>query len=198
MKVIGLTGGIGTGKSTVSSYLKEKEFAIVDADQIAREITAPGEPLLKELSEAFGTSLILQDGSLDRKALADIVFMNKEKKKKLDRMMHSRIIAEIENQVREYKRGAYRGIILDVPLLFETGLEKMCDETWLLTADRQVRIERVCLRDGASPADVERRIQNQMDDEEKKKRADKILDNSGERDVLLMQVDSLIQEMQEV
>lgn len=193
MKVIGLTGGIGTGKSTVSAYLKEHGFAVVDADRIAHEVVEPGKPLLTELAAAFGGELIRQDGTLDRKGLAAIVFPDPEKRRQLDRIMHGRILEEIRRQVGVHQEaGVCRGVIMDVPLLFETGLDKDCHQVWVVTADQEIRIARVCARDGMRPEEVKARMANQMDDAEKCRRADKLIDNSGNRGELFAQLSALI------
>ena len=182
MKIVGLTGGIGTGKSTASKYLADNGFAVIDADQIAREVVEPGQPLLEKLRETFGAGIIRVDGSLDRKALAAIVFADERKRDELDRVMHGRILQVIDEQIRELQgQGVCRGIILDAPLLFETGLEQKCDQTWLLVADTEIRIRRVCSRDGSTPQEVEARMKSQMDDREKRRRAGVVLDNSGSR-----------------
>lgn len=193
MRVIGLTGGIGTGKSTASEYLRKQGFSIIDADRISREIVEPGTLLLKELEKSFGSGIIKDDGTLDRKALAAIVFSDKEKKSRLDGLMHGHILDEIERKISESQSGEGRGIIVDAPLLFETGLEKKCDQVWLITADEKLRILRVCERDGMDPEEVRARIQNQMADEEKKERAHRIVDNSGSKEALLAQLAELIE-----
>ena len=193
MRVIGLTGGIGTGKSTASEYLRKQGFSIIDADRISREIVEPGTLLLKELEKNFGSGIIKDDGTLDRKALAAIVFSDKEKKSRLDGLMHGHILDEIERKISESQSGEGRGIIVDAPLLFETGLEKKCDQVWLITADDKLRILRVCERDGMDPEEVRARIQNQMADEEKKERAHRIVDNSGSKEALLAQLAELIE-----
>ena len=193
MRVMGLTGGIGTGKSTASEYLRKQGFSIIDADRISREIVEPGTLLLKELEKNFGSGIIKDDGTLDRKALAAIVFSDKEKKSRLDGLMHGHILDEIERKISESQSGEGRGIIVDAPLLFETGLEKKCDQVWLITADEKLRILRVCERDGMYPEEVRARIQNQMSDEEKKERAHRIVDNSGSKEALLAQLAELIE-----
>lgn len=193
MRVIGLTGGIGTGKSTASEYLRKQGFSIIDADRISREIVEPGTLLLKELEKNFGSGIIKDDGTLDRKALAAIVFSDKEKKSRLDGLMHGHILDEIERKISESQSGEGRGIIVDAPLLFETGLEKKCDQVWLITADEKLRILRVCERDGMDPEEVRARIQNQMADEEKTERAHRIVDNSGSKEALLAQLAELIE-----
>lgn len=194
MEIIGLTGGIGTGKSTVSNFLRENNFAIVDADLISREVVEPGKPLLKELEEAFGSEIINEDGSLNRKGLAAIVFNDVEQRKLMDSIMHKEILAEMRRCMESYQQqGTHQGIIIDAPLLFEIGLEKWCNQVWLVTADMDIRIQRVCARDNAVPAEVEARIRNQMSDDEKRKLSDEILDNSGTLENLHKQITDLLE-----
>lgn len=132
---------------------------------------------------------------MDRKALAGIVFADVEKRKRLDSLMHGRIIQVIQEQIEEYQAaGTHKGIIVDAPLLFETGLDQRCETTWLITAEREIRIARVCARDGMTAEEVAARIRNQMDDAEKKKRADRLIDNSGTVQELEQQILDFIEQ----
>ncbi|MCQ4635928.1 dephospho-CoA kinase [Anaerovorax odorimutans] len=196
MEIIGLTGGIGTGKSTASAFLAERGFAIIDADKIARAVVEPGEPLLKKLEVVFGEGIIKKDGSLDRKGLAAIVFTDKTKRQELDRIMHGTIIRVIDDRLRKLSaESACRAIVIDAPLLFETGLEKKCSQVWVLTADQEIRIQRVCRRDGTTPEEVRARISSQLDDDEKKRRADMVIDNSGSRQALENKLQHMIDQI---
>jgi len=188
VRVVGLTGGIGTGKSTAAEYLKKKGFAHIDADQIGRDITADGSPMLPVLDGIFGPTgeygvegfdILREDGSLDRKALASIVFTDMKKKLKLDKVMFKAIIAETKRLVEVYSQDDPVGILIDAPLLFEAGLDKECDLVLLIVADMDVRIHRVCARDGATEQEVRNRINSQMSDEEKISRSHVVVDNSG-------------------
>ena len=199
VKVVGLTGGIGTGKSTAAEYLKKKGFAHIDADQIGRDITADGSPMLPVLDSIFGPGgeygvegidILREDGSLDRKALASIVFTNMERKLKLDEVMFKAIVAETERLVEVYAAEEPVGILIDAPLLFEAGLDRNCDMVLLIVADIDVRIHRVCARDGATEQEVRNRINSQMSDEEKKLRSDVIVDNSGTLEELETQLEN--------
>ncbi len=206
--VIGLTGGIGTGKSTVAEYLKKRQYAHVDADQIGRDLTADGSDLLPVLDRVFGPEgemgrpgkpILRADGSLDRKALGAIAFSAQEKKEKLDEIMLKHIIAEIDRQVEKYQSAAEdaagivtAGILIDAPLLFEAGLADRCDRVLLVTADLDTRIQRVCKRDGISEQAVRDRISCQMSEDEKRKRSDLIVDNSGTMEELEKQLDILL------
>ncbi len=199
VKVVGLTGGIGTGKSTAAEYLKSKGFAHIDADQIGRDITADGSPMLLVLNSIFGpmgeygvegVDILKENGSLDRKALASIVFTDMNKKLKLDEVMFKAIIAETERLVELYSEDDPVGILIDAPLLFEAGLDKKCDLVLLIVADIDVRIHRVCVRDGATEQEVRDRINSQMSDEEKIARSHVIVDNSGSFEELEKQLEN--------
>ena len=188
IKVVGLTGGIGTGKSTAAEFLKKKGFAHIDADQIGRDITADGSPMLTVLDSIFGPkgeygiegfAILNEDGSLDRKALASIVFTDMERKLKLDEVMFKAIIAETDRQLSVLSQEAPVGILIDAPLLFEAGLDDRCDIVMLIVADMDVRIHRVCMRDGATEKEVMDRINSQMSDAEKREKSHVIIDNSG-------------------
>lgn len=193
MKVIGLTGGIGSGKSTVSSYLRDKGFYIIDADEMARNMTAKGSKCLENLEKAFGREVILEDGNLNRKKLGEIVFSDKEKKAKLEELTTEVVVKNIEDETEHLRRtGKYDIIFLDVPLLFETGLNKCCDAVVVVTADDNVRIQRVVARDGISPLQVRARINNQMSTEEKISMATDVIDNSEGKEELHRNIEQLL------
>lgn len=198
-RVVGLTGGIGTGKSTAAEYLKKKGFAHIDADQIGRDITADGSPMLPVLDSIFGPTgeygvegfdILREDGSLDRKALASIVFTDMDRKMKLDEVMFKAIIAETKRLVEVYSQDEPVGILIDAPLLFEAGLDKECDLVLLIVADMDVRIHRVCARDGATQQEVRNRINSQMSDEEKIPKSHVVVDNSGTLEELEIQLEN--------
>ena len=196
MIVIGITGGIGTGKTTASDYLEEKGFAVIDADQIGRELTADGQPILTEIRDRFGC---VTDGGaegnglvLDRKAMADLVFNNKEIKEEYDQLIHAEIIEEIDREIEELSKTDVKGILLDAPLLFEANINDRCDVVILITADMDERIGRVSLRDDADEEDIQDRINNQFSDDEKARSSDFIVDNSGEPEDMYRQLDDII------
>lgn len=199
MMVIGLTGGIGTGKSTAAAYLAGKGFAHIDADQIGRDLTADGQPVLETIRDMFGcVSAGTGNGLvLDRKALADVVFGDSEKRRAFDAVIHREIIAEIDRLIAEYgKMSEYRAVLLDAPLLFEAGINDRCDVVILITADMDIRISRVVSRDGITPDAVRARIANQMSDEEKIKQSDVIVDNSGVPEQMYRQLDEIIKHLE--
>ncbi|QZY56579.1 dephospho-CoA kinase [Crassaminicella profunda] len=179
MKVIGLTGGIASGKSTASNILKEFEIPVIDADLIAREIVLPGQPALCEIKNVFGGKVIKEDGSLNRKVLGQLVFSDKEQLKKLNNITHKRIIEEIVNRINMYnKMNTYPVIIIDAPLLIELHMEELVDEVWLVAANETVQLNRLMSRDKISDEDALKRMKSQISTKEKKKYADVILDNN--------------------
>lgn len=205
-QVIGLTGGIGTGKSTAAKYLVSRGMVHIDADAISRQITEKDpdtpNPVLEEIGLAFDTNpgaspdssgsdpqVLREDGSLDRQAMAQIVFSDPAKKKLLEDILFRHIIREIHRQI-DAAQG--QSVLLDVPLLFESGLDSLCDKVIVVKAEPQVRIRRVMERDGCSAEDVEARIRNQMPEEEKIARADFAVDNSSTRQDLERQLDQVL------
>ncbi len=191
MKIIGLTGGIGSGKSTVSDYLISKGFYVLDADRIAREIVLPGSEMLIELKAIFGAEIILEDGSLNRKKLGEIIFSDAEKKKVLDKLMHTRVLEMIHERILEYHEGKI--IFIDAPLLFETGLDRSVSEVWVIDVEDEIRIRRIMERDGLEREDILKRIRSQMGRKEKNRRADAVLDNSGDVKALYQQIEKLLE-----
>lgn len=190
MKIIGLTGGIGSGKSTASAYLEKKGCVIIDADKISRKLTEKGSPYLEILKEAFGEAFFSEEGELDRKKLGNYVFAKPEQKEKLEKIITEAVIKITLDKLEELKKQAFKGIaVLDAPLLFECGMQKYTDENWLVTAEPEVVTERVKARDGLSDAEIRSRIANQMSVEEKKVLADRILDNSKDLSHLYGQLD---------
>ncbi|MDO4393288.1 MAG: dephospho-CoA kinase [Bacillota bacterium] len=203
--IMGLTGGIGTGKSTASEYLKSKGFVHIDADAISRSITADGSPVLDTLNKVFGPdgemgveghNIIDESGSLMRQALADIVFVDSAKTKRLDEIMLSQIISIIDDKVKRYRESCDMcRVLLDAPLLFESGLDSRCDKVMVIVADKDTRISRVEMRDGISAKQIQERIDNQMDDVEKVSKADYVIDNSGALGELYEQLDKIVKKL---
>ena len=194
MKVIGLTGGIGTGKSTVSAYLKQKNIPVVDADQIAWEITAPGSPVLDDIRALLGDDVFFEDGTMDRQKVASIIFSNQEILSAYEALTTAEAVRRCISELDEYRQqGIYDMAVLDAPLLFECGLESQTDEDWVVDADLEVRISRVMARDGISRQAIMDRIHRQMSSEKKRELADFVIDNSGSLDELHVQIDQLLE-----
>lgn len=193
MKVIGLTGGIGAGKSTVTDHLREKGYIVIDADAIARQITEKDAAALEKIVHCFGTAVLLEDGSLNRRKLGAIVFNDEEKKRQLEQITTVEVVNIIKKQIDDFrKEEKYDIIFVDAPLLFETGADKLTDLVWLVDADTKVRIKRVMYRDGISEKEVVDRIQNQMEGEEKRRLAQEIIDNSKGKEELYGQIEYLL------
>ncbi len=162
--------------------LEARGAAIVDADRIAREVVLPGRPALLDIRETFGEDVIAPDGTLDRKRLGSIVFGDESARRKLEAITHPRIRAEMARQMSEWnEKEPDRLVVADIPLLYESGLDKLYafEDVLVVYVPREVQLERLMARDGMSREDAERRIDAQMPIEEKRKRADVVIDNSG-------------------
>lgn len=192
MKIIGLTGGIGAGKSTVSHYLLQKNIPVIDADRIARQIVQTGTTTLKKLEAVFGNSIILSSGELDRKALAGIVFNDENRKKQLDLITHGDIVEIINKKISEYENLKVPLIFIDAPLLIESGLYNVCSEVWVVDAEDNVRLERVEKRDMSKRDEILARMNNQLTREKRNAYATAILNNSGDKEELYLIIDELL------
>lgn len=177
---IGLTGGIATGKSSVSAYLASKGALLIDADVIAREVMLPGHPVLAAAVQRFGQAILNEDGTLDRKKLGSIVFEHPEERKALEAITHPAIRKEMRERAAAYELNhPDKLVVSDIPLLYESGLEEGFTEVMVVYVPRAVQLERLMNRDQMTQADAEARIAAQMDIERKKERADIVIDNSG-------------------
>ncbi|MCE5171344.1 dephospho-CoA kinase [Paenibacillus profundus] len=176
---IGLTGGIASGKSTVSNLLVERGALLVDADRIAREVVLPGSPVLDKIAELFGTDMLLEDGSLDRKRLGEVVFASEEQRKVLEGVTHPAIRHEMIAQISRLE-GEYpdKLVVVDVPLLYESGLTEMFESVVVVYVPKEIQLQRLIQRDGIDAVQAERRLQSQWDIEEKRTLADVVIDNS--------------------
>ena len=173
--IIGLTGGIGTGKSEAAKFLASLGAVHLDADAISHELTEPGGEALKPIRAEFGEGVFREDGTLDRRALANITFSDPARKRALEAILHPRIQRDIMRGIDRAAEEGAKVVILDVPLLFETGMDALCDETWVLSADPETQVARVMMRDRVEREQVEARIQNQMPAEEKEKLATQVI-----------------------
>lgn len=191
MKVIGLTGGIASGKSTVSAYLKELGAVIVDGDVIAREVIGDINIFIKIIKE-FGSKIVDSNGKLDRKALGTIVFGNNEALKKLNAIVHPEIEAQIKFIVQLYRDKNFKGVlVLDIPLLIEIKLFERVemDELWIVSVSRETQLKRLMDRNDLTEEEANARITSQLSLEEKSKLADIIIDNSTDIEHLNSQID---------
>lgn len=178
MKIIGLTGGIASGKSTVSRALRELGAIIIDADEVAHAIIEPGKPAWKDIVEHFGLGVLNPDQTIDREKLGAIVFNDPEKLQVLNQITHPRVgeqFKQIITTLRAEKSDAV--LFMEVPLLYETHMERICDEVWVVWVDEETQIQRLMKRDGLSREDALKRIDAQMSLDEKARRADFVIDN---------------------
>mgnify|MGYP001942160890 FL=1 len=192
MKKIGLTGGIGSGKSTVAKLLAEAGFKVVDADQIARDIMEPGSPVLDDVADAFGADVIREDGTLDRGKLAGRAFVDKRATEKLNSITHPAIRAESERRFADAEAAGEPAVVYDMPLLVDIGMHRDMDLTVVVDVDADERVRRLVSSRGLDEADARARIAQQIDDATRKAAADVIIDNNGAIDALRPQVDELI------
>ncbi|MCG0276500.1 MAG: dephospho-CoA kinase [Thermosediminibacteraceae bacterium] len=197
MKVIGLTGGIASGKSTVSRMLRRKGAYIIDADEIAKEIVKAGKPAWKDIIEHFGRDILNDDGTIKRRKLANIVFSDEKKLKMLNEITHPRIVEEIKKELEACKKRKEKVVVIDAALLLETGLDVLVDEVWVVAVDEKTQIERLIEREKSiSYTEAMERIRAQMPLEQKLKFATRIIDNSGDVENTQNQVDKLWREIE--
>lgn len=193
MKIIGLTGGIGSGKSTVSAILKEQGYLVVDADELSREVCQKGSPLLRLLVREFGIEIIRDDGTLDRKKLADLAFETQNGTRRLNELVQTAILVRAMERFSDMRMSRDVDIcFFDVPMLYEAGWDKYTDSVWLVTAPEDIRLNRVVHRDHSRRKEVLARMKLQMSEEEKCEKADLILDNSGSEEDLRRQVEQAV------
>jgi dephospho-CoA kinase len=185
---VGLTGGIGSGKSTVSLMLADRGAVVVDGDQIARELVVPDSPALAEIVARFGPDVLHADGTLDRPALADIVFPDPAALADLDAIMHPRIAARAAQLLAEAELGGAPVVVYDMPLLVENGQADEFDVVLVVQAPVPTRLARLAMR-GVRVDDAMERIERQATDEQRAAVADFVLDNSGDEAQLEAQVD---------
>ncbi len=180
MQVIGLTGGIATGKSTVSAILKKAGAVIIDADRIAREVVKKGLPAYREIVENFGETVLLSNGEINRSVLGDLIFNDPRKKKLLNRIVHPHVRRETNRQLKDMEKSSPDTIaVLDIPLLFEAEMHKDLSEVIVVYAPEHIQVKRLMKRDNISEADAVARVRSQMPIEEKKNRATIVIGNSG-------------------
>ena len=191
-KIIGITGGIASGKSTVTNFLRQQGFQVVDADAVVHQLQKPGGRLCKALVQHFGQEIILENGELNRSLLASLIFSNPEERE-WSRITQGEIIREELATLRDQLVQTKEIFFMDIPLLFEQDYASWFDETWLVYVDRDVQVERLMKRDHLSKDEAESRLAAQWPLEKKKDLASHILDNNGNQDQLLTQVRILLE-----
>lgn len=194
MYLIGLTGGMGSGKSTVADCLRSNGIPVIDADVIAHKIMNQ-ESTLDKIHEIFGKNVFDKDGSLNKVKFSSVLFTNIVKRKKLNEFVHPKVWDGMMNETEKYVTEGSKVIFLDVPLLIESGWHARVNETWLVKADYNERIERLRLRTNLSTEEIKKRIEIQMPESEKEEYADKIINNGGTIEETEKQV---IEELQKI
>ncbi len=197
LTVVGLTGGIASGKSTVSSLLKDKGAAIIDADEIAKETMSKGKPVWVSVINHFGEQILNDDKSdIDRKKLADIVFSDRVQLEALNSLTHPEILKEIKKQLENYKKAGRKVIVIDAALLLESGLDTLVDEVWLVVVDEKTQLERLVMREKDMDfAQALNRIKSQMPLKEKLKYANRVIDNNSSIEETREQIDEIWREI---
>ena len=191
-KIIGITGGIASGKSTVTNFLRQKGFQVVDADAVVHQLQKPDGRLFEALVQHFGQKIILENGELNRPFLASLIFSNPEERE-WSRITQGKIIREELATLRNQLAQMETIFFMDIPLLFEQDYVSWFDETWLVYVDRNIQVERLMKRDQLSKNEAESRLAAQWPLEKKKDLASHVLDNNGNQDQLLTQVVSLLE-----
>jgi len=194
-RVVGLTGGIGSGKSTVSRFLAELGARVVDADKIGHQSYQPGTDSWRDLVQTFGRDILAQNETIDRQKLAAIVFSQPEELKIFNAIVHPRMYKIAEKQIEEFRRQGVKVIVLDAPILFETNWTPLVDEVWVVVADEPHVIGRATARSGLNAEQIKSRIRAQMSNEDRIKRADAVIYNNGTAEELREKVNELWQRL---
>jgi len=188
--IIGLTGGIATGKSTVSKILQDLDIKVIDADKIAHNILKYKD-IKNQIINEFGHNVLDSEGYINRKKLGKIVFEDEQKLRKLESITHPKILEIIEDKINKHKDKEI--IVLDAPLLFESTLDQMVDETWVVYTSKKIQLKRLQKRNGLNKEDALKRIEAQMPLEKKKNKADIIIENEGTINDLKKKIEKLVE-----
>lgn len=192
---IAITGGIGSGKSCITSYLTEQGFTVIDADKMSREMTASGGKAMPYILEHFGPAYINEDGSLNRTAMRDLVFRDPESMKLLEQGTTAVVIEDIDKIRKAAEEDGQKVLFYDIPLLFEQHKEDDYDLVWVVTADRDIRSERIAKRDGLTPDIVDLMISSQAEEEYKASKADFVIYNNGTIEELHEQINIILRSL---
>lgn len=190
--VIGLTGGIASGKSTVSNMLKEMNITVVDADIEARLAVEKGEPAYQKIIREFGEDILFDNEEIDRQKLGSIIFHDAEKRQLLNSIVHPEVRNRMNNKIESAIKGGEKVVVLDIPLLFESKLTHMVQKTILVYVDREIQLKRLMERNSLSLEDAEARIQSQMPLSEKVGLADAVINNNGSLDETKKQLSEIL------
>ena len=192
--IIGLTGSIASGKSTVAKMIESYGLPIVDADVVARQVVEPGTPTLNKIAEAFGPEVIAHDGSMDRAKVGSIIFHNEEMRKTLNGIIHPAIREEMLRQRDEFISFGEKNIFMDIPLLFESKLEHFVEKIIVVSVKREVQLQRLMERNGFSEEEANARIATQIPVKEKEQLADAVIHNNGTLEDTAIQLQNILYE----
>lgn len=196
--IIGLTGSIASGKSTVANMLRERGYPIVDADVIARQVVEPGSPLLDEISSAFGSRVIREDGTLNREELGAIIFGDEERRRQLNELMHPAIRGKMVSEKERYLEQGYQTVIMDIPLLFESKLQSYVQKILVVSISKELQTQRLMDRNNLTAEEAAARIASQLDMKVKEQGADAVIDNSGTLEETENQLERILEKWQAV
>lgn len=190
--IIGLTGGIASGKSFIAKELEKKGFPVIDADKVAREVVEPGEEAFKKIVKTFGKEVVAEDGTLLRKKLGEIIFSDEEKREMLNNIVHPAIRERMLHKKEQLEKEGAEVIVLDIPLLIENKSFHVVDKVLLVYVDEDVQKKRLMERDKRGEEDANNRITSQMPLKEKRAYADAIIDNNGTKEESIRQLDEIL------
>ncbi len=197
MRLVGLTGGIASGKSTLAAMLRARGAPVVDADALAREAVRHGSPALARIAEAFGPEVLLPDGGLDRRRLGALVFADPEERRRLEAITHPAVRELLAAELIRLEAEGHSLAFYDVPLLFEVGLEGAVECTVVVWTPRAVQLARLVQRDGLTPSEAEARVAAQLPIDEKAARADVVVENDGPVEALAAKADRLLADLRQ-
>ncbi|SHI49413.1 dephospho-CoA kinase [Desulfosporosinus lacus] len=192
---IGLTGGIGSGKSTVAQWFIKQGVPVLDADKTVHRLLQSDQTTVLKLIEEFGADILDENGQIDRSSLGKLVFREEDARKRLERIVHPRVVQSMNEERDALRDTGVKICVWDVPLLYEAGFEKFVDEVWVVWIPRNLQISRVLARDKLSLSEVEARISSQGSLDEKRQRADVIIDNSGSESQTIGQLEDVWQKL---
>ena len=193
--VVGITGGIGSGKTTATEFLESQGALVLDADMESRALTAENGEALLPILETFGEGVFFEDGTLNRRALAEIIFSDEAQRHALEGILHPMVQHRIMQKIRQAGQDGVPFLFLSVPLLFETGMDALCDETWCLSLDEDKQVERVMERDSLSRAEALARIESQMPLAEKEARATVVIRTNRSIDATRAELNALLRDL---
>jgi dephospho-CoA kinase len=195
MLVVGLTGGIASGKTTVSRMFEEAGVPVICADELSREAVAPGSPGLEEIRRLFGDEMIDDQGGLDRPRMAQVVFQDEAKRRLLESIIHPRVEDGKNRRIKELESQGHRMVVVDVPLLYESGWDRHCDMVLVVYVSGETQMDRLVSRDGIADLDARARLDSQIPIDDKRRRADRVIDNSGSIEHTREQVKRVLEEL---